>query len=479
MKRSVRTILFALAAVMTVTLQTHASTLFTPTTVYENQFTDVQSDNWFYDNVASLYSFGLTNGKGDPTIFAPSSDMTVAEALTMAARVRSLYEFQAAETGADQFRSEGIAWYTPYVSYLKAGNIISTEFDDHLQLPATRAEMAHILANALPADLFEAINDEIVTTGYATGKFISDVDDYTPYQQDILTLYRWGILDGTDDRGTFLPEGSIRRSEVAAMVTRLVDSDLRIVLDWQPQEIEYYSLADIVPEGVFHPAPEPNDITAIDETIRFMLARGQRTLSLNYAPPLYEEKAAAIMDAFLYAVRCYPEQGYNQISLSYHPKTGVINITFSSSLYSDKVLDSFREQIFSAAQIVRRQLYADGLLTQSMTQFEKARVYFDWICSYCSYDFNCAKTSLSHSAYGVFFNQIAVCDGYTAAYNLLLALEGIECRALDLESANHMWTVATLDGVTYHIDTTWGDQIGTADHYYFAMTEQTSMARFL
>lgn len=478
MKRSICIALLTLAAAITLTAQAQASALFPPTAVYEDNFVDVQSDDWFYDNVASLYSLSLTNGKGDVTRFAPSSDMTVAEALTMAARVRSLYEYGAAEAGADLFRTEGMSWYAPYVSYLQNGGIIASEFDDRLSLPASRAEMAHILTNALPGELFEPINDEVVTTGYSTGRFISDVNDYTPYQQDILTLYRWGILGGTDPSGTFLPDANIRRCEVAAMVTRLVDSDLRVTLDWQTEEKEYLSLSDIVIDGIAHTAPDPADEQAVDETIRYMLARGERTLSLKYTPPMSEEQAAAIMDAFLIAVRRYPEQTYNKISISYQPKTGAISITFSSSLYSTKVLQSFREQIFYAALTVQEELYAVGLLNTSMTEYEKARVYFDWLCSYCDYDFDCKDASLSHSAYGAFFNQLAVCDGYTAAYNLLLSLEGIQCRAVDLESADHMWTVATLDGVSYHIDPTWGDQTNTTNYYYFAMTEETSMARF-
>ena len=478
MKRSICTLLFALAAIFTVAAEAQASALFPPTAVYEDHFVDVQSSDWFYDNVASLYSLGLTNGKGDTSIFAPSSDMSVAEALTIAARIRSLYEFGAAEAGANLFRADGAAWYTPYVTYLQSCGIITSEFDDRLHLTASRAEMSHILAGALPVELFEAINDEVVTTGYSTRKFISDVNDYTPYQQDILTLYRWGILGGVDDRGTFLPEAGIRRSEVAAMVTRLVDSDLRLTLNWQVEEKEYFSLTDIVIDGVAHSAPDPSDKRAVDETVRYMLARGERSISLKYEPPLSEDKAAAIMNAFLDAVRRYPEQTYNKISISYYPQSGDISVTFSSSLYDTNVIESFREQIFYAALTVQEELYAAGLITDSMTQLEKARVYFDWLCSNCAYDFNCHSDSLSHSAYGVFSDQLAVCDGYTAAYNLLLGLEGIECYAIDLESADHMWTIATLDGVTYHIDPTWGDQTNTTNHYYFAMTEEDSMARF-
>ena len=38
--------------------------------------------------------------------------------------------------------------------------------------------------------------------------------------------------------------------------------------------------------------------------------------------------------------------------------------------------------------------------------------------------------------------------------------------------------MAQLDGSTYHIDTTWGDQTGTIRYDYFGMTEAESLARF-
>ena len=55
---------------------------------------------------------------------------------------------------------------------------------------------------------------------------------------------------------------------------------------------------------------------------------------------------------------------------------------------------------------------------------------------------------------------------------LLLKLEGIECRGYYTDT--HMWTVAILDGVEYHIDTTWGDAGDSAYAQYFAMTPEQS-----
>lgn len=480
MKQRFRAALLALVIAVSATVSANAEFLFPPTGVYDGQFADVLTDDWFYSNVAVLYGLGLTNGKGSADHFEPQSDMTVAEVLTMAARLRSLHDFGAAETGAQFFRAEGDLWYTPYVTYLKLCGVISREFDERLEQPASRAEVAHALARALPGELFENINADAVTVGYATGKFIRDVSDYTPYQQDILTLYRWGILSGVDAAGTFCPDNTVRRSEVAAMVSRLVDSGLRITLNWVvEEEREFYSLPELVDsDGSFFSAPDPEDRAAVDADIRYMLARGERTLTLDYGEPQPEGRVRAIMAAFLDGMRCYPEQTYNQIHVNYSLTDGRITIRFSSSLYRENALEYYREQTFDLALRVRKELYAGGTLRYDMTEYQKAQAYFDWLCGYCEYAFDCGDTDPAHSAYGALKNRSAVCDGYTAAYNLLLRLEGIECTALDLEERDHMWTVAVLDGVSYHIDVTWGDQTNTPIEYYFAMSEEESMSRF-
>lgn len=480
MKRRLCALLLTLVLASGVAIPAGAEYLFQPTGEYSGQFVDVLSDDWYYSNVAFLYELGLTNGKGDTGHFEPHSNMTIAEVLTMTARLRSLCEFGGAETGANYFRAEGDLWYTPYIAYLQFSRVIGREFDGRAEEPASRAEVAHALARALPGGLFENINADVVTIGYATGRFIRDVTEYTPYQQDILALYRWGVLSGTDAIGTFCPDSTVRRSEVAAMVSRLADSELRVKLDWVVEdEREIYALSELVSsDGTFFSAPDPGDRAAVDANIRYMLARGERSMVLDYEEPQPEERVRAVMDAFLDAMRCYPEQIYNKIHVNYSWDNGLITIRFSSSLFPESALEYYREQTLGFALSLRSELYADGTIRRDMTQYEKAQAYYNWLCGYCEYDFDCAADDLSHSAYGAFRNRSAVCDGYTAAYNLLLRLEGIECTAIDLEEWDHMWTVAVLEGISYHIDVTWGDQTGTPIEYYFAMSEEESMARF-
>ena len=76
----------------------------------------------------------------------------------------------------------------------------------------------------------------------------------------------------------------------------------------------------------------------------------------------------------------------------------------------------------------------------------------------------------SFSAYGVFVEEIAVCQGYALAYKLLCDRVGIECYMVTSDSMNHAWNIVWLDGSWYHVDATWDDPSwdmpGRVDHTY-------------
>lgn len=479
MKRRLLSLLLAMLLLGAVPAHARAEPddTFAPVLTYAGQFTDVPDSAWYYKNVKALYELGLANGQGSGKLFAPKADITVAEIITLAARLRSLCEYGESEAGPSHFVGE--SWYSPYVSYLQELRVIGSEFDGLYTLPATRAQVAHLLANALPEEQFNSPNGELVSLAHRDYGYISDVTESTPYQQEILQLYAWGILDGMDQMGSFHPDENIERSQAAAMVTRLVYEDLRITLDWDVTEIpQREGMALLVEsDGVFIPAPTTTE--EIDANIRRMLSRGERRIVLSFPPnSLTPEAVNALMEAHLDVVRRYVEQTYNAVSCSSSIRTGSVILTFSSSLYEDDLLDAYREATLRAAEAVRDAMWANGRITDTMTEREKALAYFTWICDYCSFDFNSTDASMSHSGYNVFYERLAVCDGYTAAYNLLLKLEGITCSTVSTK--DHIWTIANLDGTTCHIDTTWGDdRSGTIAYQYFGMTEAEAFARAL
>lgn len=442
---------------------------------YENQFSDLTEDHTFYENVSALYEYGLTVGRSDGT-YGLTAPMTVGQAVIFAGRIRSLYRAGDPETGPAAYTAAAVALegaqrvYAPYLWYLQAEGVLDKALDDCLGDIAQRGQVAHILANLLPEEVLPPVNDSLITQAYASRRKITDVTEYTPYYEDILKLYRCGVSVGSDVDGNFLPDAPITRGAAAAMLTRIVDPSLRLTPDWHLPDLysaEGVELFDLVTAGAHIAAPQT--AADYDSTVRYMLSQGENTLSLNLPGGFTLESARETLNAALLAVKRYCEQGYNQAACSYSA-AGSMVIQFSS--IAAERTEEYRQSALTAAIAVHDQLWEQGVITPGSSQREIAWAYYQWIAANCVYDDAGGDDSLSHLAYNLFETGTAVCDGYTGAYNLLLKLEGIDCYALP--NGSHIWTVATLDGETVHIDATWGDQGATAAAEYFAMTPERS-----
>lgn len=194
------------------------SVLFPKTNTYtQGQFTDVPASQWFTGNVAAAVEFGLMKGNSVST-FNPYGDVTLAEAITMAARIHSIYT-----TGDESFvQASGNAWYQVYLDYAYQNGIIDLSYyGADVQKKATRAQYAEIFANALPDEALSSQND-------VPDNAIPDVSVSAPYAPAVYKLYRAGILAGGDANGTFSPLTYITRAESATIVARMADSDNRM-----------------------------------------------------------------------------------------------------------------------------------------------------------------------------------------------------------------------------------------------------------
>lgn len=443
---------------------------FVRSRTYSGQFSDLAAGSVFYDNVAALYEYGLSVGKGDGT-FGLQDTMTVGQIVIFAGRIRSLYRTGDPEAGAGAYTGKSAA--EPYLLYLKAEGVLGSELDAACAAgtPATRAQVAHVLANTLPAEALPPINDSLVTQCYASRRYITDVTEYTPYFRDILSLYRTGVSMGSDETGSYLPDAPITRGAAAAMLTRMVDPALRVTPDWSaepPWSAQGRTLGSLVESGTYIAAPATEE--ELEGSIRYMLASNENVLTLQYPGGLTADTARSVMEDALDIVKSYCEQCYNAVTCNY-TTAGQLTLTFSAAGTGSDIA-SYRAETMAAAISVHDQLWSRGAITQSMTEREKARVYYTWICENCTYDFGAGADSLSHIPYRLFMDGTAVCDGYTGAYNLLLKLEGIDCTTLSNDE--HIWTVATLDGTQVHIDTTWGDSGAFINYNYFAMTPAQS-----
>ena len=169
-------------------------------------FGDVKSGDWFYENVKTTYELGLMKGTGSGT-FSPGNNVTLAETITLAARIHSIYY-----TGSDDFASyDGGNWYDPYVDYARQNNIVNTYYN--YSRPATREEFVHILAKALPDEALENIAGRVS---------FADSGDIT-YMAEVRLLSGAGVINGIKEDGKtyFKPLNTITRAEVAAVVGRM------------------------------------------------------------------------------------------------------------------------------------------------------------------------------------------------------------------------------------------------------------------
>lgn len=71
-------------------LATGTFAAFEKVNAYDNNFSDVKDTNWFAKDVKSAYELGFMNGKAEG-LFDPNGNVTVAEGITMAARVHAIY----------------------------------------------------------------------------------------------------------------------------------------------------------------------------------------------------------------------------------------------------------------------------------------------------------------------------------------------------------------------------------------------------
>lgn len=108
---------------------------------------------------------------------------------------------------------------------------------------------------------------------------------------------------------------------------------------------------------------------------------------------------------------------------------------------------------------------AAQIITPSMTDYEKELAIHDYIINSTSYDYNNLKNNsvpaISYTAAGVFYKHVAVCQGYSEAFNLLLDIVGIENKIVTGQTADggHAWNVVKIDNEWYMTDITFDDPV--------------------
>lgn len=196
------------------------SSLFKFVSAENLPFDDVKESDWFYSDVAKVWSLGIMDVKS-PSVFAPKSVMTRAEFVVLLSRIAD-----ADLNGMDEYAAEKYTdvesgdWYSPYVGWGAYAGIV-TGYTDGTFLPnnpISRQELAVMIVRFMTFQNFENTEDHSLIESFADYKSIGS---WARPQVEILRLS--GLVGG-DENCCFNPKKPASRAEVAAIAGRYCDA---------------------------------------------------------------------------------------------------------------------------------------------------------------------------------------------------------------------------------------------------------------
>lgn len=300
---------------------------FEKSRTYNNTFTDVPKDSWYAGSVAAVYEISLMEGVSEDT-FDADSEISVAQAITIAARLHSIYN----DTEIPEV--SGGRWFQKYVSYCLDKKIITSNQFDSYSRSVLSYEMIELFAAALPKEFYPAINSI---------SHVHDVPSSLDFYDDVMLFYNAGVLNGNDKFGTFLPMSAITRKRAAVILSRTAIKENRMKFTLEKNKTEF-SAGDILTlidlqttkdtlDEIVLAAYDGCSITAAEYRYYSFISEGDNDKTENEIKfALAVEKYIKGMDLKVSA------EDYEAILLSYYsPRTG----NYGNTTYFD-ALDAMR-----------------------------------------------------------------------------------------------------------------------------------------
>ena len=196
---------------------------------FVNPFDDVKETAWYASDILAATDMGLVAGK-TPELFKPDDFLTYAEALKLAACMNQ-YSREGKVTLAN-----GSPWYKSYYDYCVEKGIVSKGEAFAFNENATRIGYIKIFEKALDEGRLPEIN-------YVADNAIPDVKKRDDGAEAVYKFYRAGILAGVDLERTCNPLANIKRSEVATIISRMMNNEKRVRFTLGASD-EGYNIAD-------------------------------------------------------------------------------------------------------------------------------------------------------------------------------------------------------------------------------------------
>ena len=189
---------------------------------YEGQLTDA-SDAWCTDAIQTVYETGLMEGK-TTSRFDYTSPLTEAQSVVIAARVYARLIGKEIPAPA-----EGERWYQP--SYDLLSSLSKSVSPEIARLLVTES----FIEDAHHQDAWrDNFIGSLLVALHGAGTELPVLNQLETRPPDLaadspeLLLYRAGILNGTDQYGSFDATGTLTRGQAAAILARLADPAQRL-----------------------------------------------------------------------------------------------------------------------------------------------------------------------------------------------------------------------------------------------------------
>lgn len=136
--------------------------------------------------------------------------------------------------------------------------------------------------------------------------------------------------------------------------------------------------------------------------------------------------------------------------------TGSVLTTDSGYEYNINLYVDYYTTANEEAQVTARINDAlRGMNVNSLSEYDKIKNIYDYVCRVCNYDYSTNYNALKFSAYAAVVKGTAVCQGYCTLLYKMLKEAGIDNRIIT--SSSHSWNIAKIGNNYYNLDATWDD----------------------
>ncbi|BDF70092.1 hypothetical protein CE91St41_26810 [Oscillospiraceae bacterium] len=456
----------------------------------EMHFVDVPTSHWAFDPIERAYSEGVMMGTGGDAAqhngkFSPSDTLTAAQFAVIL--TRAFYPDKVnAQTTLDP-------WYAPAVAVGKEVGLftnVSVKWDDPASInkPINRYNMAAMVNNILLDKGVPSLSSGKI---WETSLGIPDYEDDAAfaYRVNMATVVYYGIITGTDSKGTFSGDQFVSRAQAATIYCRLADvlaNNGATVTPSNPTETTKPS----EPSNTTNPneTTEPSETTKpsgssgavgtiSDETVTLSLSTHKPTTDYWSSAPA-DVKAITDKDMFNSAVQTYKD--HNLIATEGTITRGT-NYNYNYACYAADANATNQRMIESALNVMgygydgygRRSGLSNadspnvGIIRYNRNATEGAKYDTEFAPIFAKFSSGMSdkeKVSIMIDAmvdrfsYGddefTWLNgkTVGECKSYANSFQAICSAAGIPCIYYGADEVNHAWNLVYIDSTWYYVD---------------------------